>query len=269
MATAGEWYHKAKEALETLKVINNWDDQCYDYLTRVQELKEKFNAKFDAELEKPEAPVCLQPEDYKPAAKGGKAKMEKAPRKKKIIPPWKDYTTVKAKDIMDVVENHADKLPGVGTWVNDRTSPNSDGADGKAAKRFKLKEGGDYIIRVIEESAGKKYKVKIAPSNYRELHEEKEAAAALAAAAAAEDTEDDPVAPVAAPVAAPGAASSSRPQAPAPATQASSPGSTRASRSRTAGEAAAAVPAASDAPGPAPPAAGNRPARRLRGAKAA
>ena len=264
MATAGEWYHKAKEALETLKVINNWDDQCYDYLTRVQELKEKFNAKFDAELEKPEAPVCLQPEDYKPAAKGGKAKMEKAPRKKKIIPPWKDYTTVKAKDIMDVVENHAGQLPGVGTWVNDRTSPNADASAGKAAKRFKLKEGGDYIIRVIEESAGKKYTVKIAPSNYRELHEEKEAAAA-----AAEDTEDDPVAPVAAPVAAPGAASSSRPQAPAPATQASSPGSTRASRSRTAGEAAAAVPAASDAPGPAPPAAGNRPARRLRGAKAA
>ena len=110
MATAGEWYHKAKEALETLKVINNWDDQCYDYLTRVQELKEKFNAKFDAELEKPEAPVCLQPEDYKPAAKGGKAKMEKAPRKKKIIPPWKDYCTLKAKDIDDVAKNHGNKL---------------------------------------------------------------------------------------------------------------------------------------------------------------
>ena len=249
MAAAHKWHNESMAALYAMQNENGWADDDEDFVKRKETIKEIFNKKFDAELVAPEPPVCLKPEDYLVVPKGKDKK-----RKKKVIPPWKEWCTLKAKDIPDVIKNHGGKLPAQGKWVTDRESPNADAEGGKAAMRFCLKDGGKYIIRVIEDNPGKKYKVMVAPANYRELHEKKLAAAALEKAAKDESDNDEKDPPAAAPVAAPEAASSSSAQVRAPVAQASPPtATTRASRSRTAaGEAAAAAEVPAPAPEPAP-----------------
>ena len=178
-----------------------------------------------------------------PGATKGKAKG--AQRKKRMVPPWAEFSIVKAKTLDDVVDKHKDQLPPCNTeWVLDRGAPDGGAEGGKKAKRYVVKGGdGAYIIRVIEEAAGKEYKVMYVPSDWREQKEKE-----LQDKAAGKALGDAPApAPTDTTVNAPAAAGTS--QAPAPAVNtAPSPSEPRASRSRSAGvqgeEAAAAAPVA-------------------------
>ena len=237
MAEAKKWYDANMEALKTLKEINGWDTEDDDYQNRLQDIKEGFNRKFDEELQHPAAAVP-------PDAKKGKAKGDQ--RKKRMVPPWAEFSIVKAKTIDDVVDKHKDELPPCDTeWVLDRGAPDGGAEGGKKAKRYVVKGGdGAYIIRVIEEAAGKEYKVMYVASGWRE-EKEKE----LQDKAAGKAPGDAPApAPTDTTVNAPAAAGTS--QAPAPAENtAPSPSGQRASRSRTAAgvqgkEAAAEAPVA-------------------------
>ena len=236
MAEAKAWYDESMGALKKLQEINGWDTEDDDYQNRFQDIKEGFNRKFDEEMQ-PAAAVL-------PGPSKGKAKGKD--RKKRMVPPWDLYAKVKAKKFDDVVEKHKNQLPPCATeWVLDRTAPNADAEGKKKARRYVVKGGGGaFIIRVIEEIAGKEYNVMYVPSNWRAVKEKE-----LQDKAAGKAPGDAPApAPTDTMENAPAAAGTS--QAPAPAVNtAPSPSGTRASRSRTAAgvqgkEAAAEAPVA-------------------------
>ena len=257
MAEAQKWYDASTAALATLKGVKGWDSDDEDYLNRVQDIKEIFERKFDEELDQPAAAVL-------PGATKGKGKAKGEERKKRMLPPWELFTKVKAEKLDDVVDKHKNKLPPCDTeWVLDRGAPNADAEGKKKAKRYVVKGGGGaYIIRVIEEAAGKVYKVMYVPSNWRDVKEKE-----LQDKAAGKAPGDAPApAPTDTTVNAPAAAGTS--QAPAPAVNTvPSPSGTRASRSRTAAGVQGQE-AAAEAPVAAAPeaAAGNarKPAKRAR-----
>ena len=235
MAEAQKWYEASTAALATLKEVKGWDSDDDDYQVKIQEIKEIFEQKFDEEMQ-PAAAVLLGPSK-------GKAKGKE--RKKRMVPPWDLYTKVRAEKLDDVVDKHKKKLPPCDTeWVLDRGAPNADAEGKKKAKRYVVKGGGGaFIIRVIEEVAGKEYNVMYVPSNWRDVKEKE-----LQDKAAGKAPGDAPApAPTDTTVNAPAAAGTS--QAPAPAVNtATSPSGTRPRRACAAGvqgkEAAAAAPVA-------------------------